>query len=174
MLCELLSNHPWRALDARSVGYMDKCISHITRQEFKMRVKTSCKSSNIIHLISLRRGGQQYMGKTGQQLHHGSNSHSFDTGHKQTEKSPVVEQFSSYERTQAAMGVMVIDHLQNNDECQQKYNRAGGSGLWWPWPCWKWTLEWTVSQVYSCSSDGPQWISVTTSVTKWLWNAIIN
>ena len=47
----------------------NKFTSHTNCQKFKMKFVASCKSSNIVNLITCRRCGQQYMGKTGQLLY---------------------------------------------------------------------------------------------------------
>ena len=76
----------------------DEFTSHKTGQKFKMKFAASCKSSNIIYLITCRRCGQQYVGKTGQPLHRRVNGHRFNIVHRRTEESPVAVHFTG-ERT---------------------------------------------------------------------------
>ena len=47
----------------------DEFSSHMTGQNFKVKVHASCKSSNVIYLMTCRRCGQQYVGNMEQQLH---------------------------------------------------------------------------------------------------------
>ena len=68
----------------------DEFTSHTTNQMFKINFVTSCKSFNIIiYLITCRRCGQQYVGKTGQPLHRRIIGHCFNITHWKTEESPV-------------------------------------------------------------------------------------
>ena len=49
--------------------------SSVTREHFKLKLRASCQTSNIIYLIQCRRCGLQYMGETGQPLHNWMNGH---------------------------------------------------------------------------------------------------
>ena len=90
---------------------MDDFSSHKTGESFKLKIKASCKSSNIIYLITCRRCGQQYVGETGQPLHHRINSHRFHIAHGRTDESPVAEHFNGDLHSVTDMTVMVIDQM---------------------------------------------------------------
>ena len=94
--------------------------NHNTGESFKLKMKASCKSSNIIYFITCRRCGQQYVGETGQPLHHRINSHRFDTAHGRTDESPAAEYFSGDSHSIAIILVMVIDQIQSCNPCLQK------------------------------------------------------
>ena len=98
--------------------------SHKTGQVFQMKFAASCKSSNIVSLISCRRCGQQYLGETGQQLHCRINSHRFDIRQSRTEESPVPEHFNSTGHTLADLTVVTIDQLYSHDTCLCKIRES--------------------------------------------------
>ena len=71
-------NHPCGAPRCKTCPIVlstDEFSSSMTGENLKLRIKTSCKSSNIIYLIKCRSCGQQHMGETGQPLHCRINSH---------------------------------------------------------------------------------------------------
>ena len=74
----------------------------------------------MIYLITCRRCGWQYIGKTGQPPHCRINGHQHDITHLRTEESPVAKHFNSEMHSQADMGLMVIDQLWNRDPCLRK------------------------------------------------------
>ena len=122
----------------------DKFSSHSTGENFQVRVRASCKSSNVIHayLIMCRRCGKQYVGETGQLLHCRINNHCYDIMRWIIEDSPVAEHFNSMPHSQADMAFMVIDMtmLQNCDPCLWKIRE----GRWirtLGMPLWEWTSE---------------------------------
>ena len=90
---------------------MDEFSSHKTGGNFKLKIKASCKFSNVIYLITCRRCDQQYVGKTGQPLHRQINSHRFDIANGRTDESPVAEHFIGDSYSTADMIVMVIDQI---------------------------------------------------------------
>ena len=94
--------------------------SHMTGQHFKIKINSSCKSSNVIHFIICRRCGRQYVGETEQQLHCRINSDRQDVAHKRTKESPVAEHFNGVAHSQVDMRTMVIDQLWNHDPCVRK------------------------------------------------------
>ena len=67
----------------------DAFASHTTGERFKISITASCKSFSVVYLITCKRCGQQYVGKTGQPLHLRMNGHHHDTAHKRTEDSPL-------------------------------------------------------------------------------------
>ena len=87
----------------------DEVSSHSTGEMFEVRVRASCKSSNIISLNICRRCGKQYLGETGQELHCRINNHHHDITYWRTEDSPVTEHFNSLAHLEADIAVMVID-----------------------------------------------------------------
>ena len=95
----------------------DEFTSHKTGQVFKMKFAASCKSSNIVHLISCRRCGPQYVGETGQELHCRINGHRSDIRHRRTEESLVAEHFNGAGHTLADLTVVAIDQLYSHDAC---------------------------------------------------------
>ena len=102
----------------------DEFTSHKTSQVFKMKSAAFCKSSNIVYLITCRRCGQQYVGKTGQPLHRRINSHHSDIKQSRTEESPVAEYFNSEGHTLADMTVVAIDQLYSHDSCLRKIRES--------------------------------------------------
>ena len=99
---------------------IDKLSSHTTGQHFKIEVNASYKSSNIIYLITCRRCGQQYIGKTEQRLHCRINSCQYNIVYKTTKESPGAENFNGEAHSQADIRVMVIDPLWNHHPCLRK------------------------------------------------------
>ena len=89
-----------------------------------MNFATSCKSSNIIYLITYRRCSQQYVGKTGQPLHRRVNNHCFNIVHRRTEESPVTEHFNDNGHTLEDMTVAVIDQIHSRDPCLRKIRES--------------------------------------------------
>ena len=102
----------------------DEFTSHKTSQVFKMKSAAFCKSSNIVYLITCRRCGQQYVGKTGQPLHPRIDSHRFNIVHRRTEESLVAEHFNGTGHTLADMTVMTIDPLYSHDPCLRKMRES--------------------------------------------------
>ena len=92
--------------------------------QYKVKIKASCKSSNVIYLITCRRCGQQYVGKTEQLLHCRINNHRYDITHRRTEESHVAEHFNSNADTQAGMVIMVIDQMHSSNPCLQKIRES--------------------------------------------------
>ena len=89
-----------------------------------MKFVASCKSFNIVYLITCRRCGQQYEGETGLPLHRRINSHHFDIKQRRTEESPVAEHFNCKGYTLADMTVMAIDQLYSHDSCLRKIGES--------------------------------------------------
>ena len=85
-----------------------------------MKFTASFKSSNIIYLITCRRSGQQYVGKSGQPLYRRLNYHHFNISHRRSEESPVAEHFTGDGHSEADMVVTVIDQLYGRDPCLHK------------------------------------------------------
>ena len=64
----------------------DEFFSHTTGKFFKVKIRASCESSNLIYLTTCRRYGQQYVGETGQPFHLRVNGHRFDIVHRRTDE----------------------------------------------------------------------------------------
>ena len=95
----------------------DEFSSHTTGQTYKVKFRTSCKSSNVVYLITCRRYGLQYVGETSQLLHVRVNGHRFDFAHLRTEVSPVAEHFNSGAHTESDVMIMVINLPPRGDSC---------------------------------------------------------
>ena len=98
----------------------DEFSSHTTGQLFKVKFRASCKSSNIVYLITCRRCGLQYVGETSQPLHARIRGHRSDIMHRRTDVSPVAEHFNSGAHSVADMTVMVIELSPSRDPCLRK------------------------------------------------------
>ena len=102
----------------------DEFSSHTTGKSFKVKIRASCKSSNVIYLITCRRCGQQYVSETGQPFHLRVNGHRFDIAHRRTDESPVSSHFNSGPHTLADMCVMVIEHTRSQDPCLRRIRES--------------------------------------------------
>ena len=102
----------------------DEFSSHTTGKVFKVKFCASCKSSNVIYLITCRRCGLQYVDETGQSLHLRVNGHQYDITHRKTDESPVAEHFNSGTHTESDMAVMAIDFVRSRDACLQKIQES--------------------------------------------------
>ena len=98
----------------------DEFSSHTTGQLFKVKFRASCKSSNIVYLITCRRCGLQYVGEMSQPLHARINGHRSDIMHWRTDVSPVAEHFNSGAHSVSYMTVMVIELSTSRDPCLRK------------------------------------------------------
>ena len=100
----------------------DKFSGHTTGQHLKTKVhvNASCKSSNVIYLITCGWSCQQYVGETEQEFHCRINSHRYDIALKRTKESPLAEHFNGIAHSQVDTRVMVIDQLWNHDRCLRK------------------------------------------------------
>ena len=114
---ETWSSHGYTIdLSPRQPCLISVMASHNSGQKFVVY----CKSPNIVYLITCRRCGQQYVGKTGQLLHRRVNNHRFNLAYRRTEESPVAERFTGDGHTQADMVVTVITRLYSRDSCLRK------------------------------------------------------
>ena len=98
--------------------------SHKTEQVFKMKFAASCKSSNIVYLVTCRTCSQQYVVETGQLLHQRINCHCFDIKQRRTEESPVAEHFDGKGDKLAVLTVEVIDQLYSHDSWLRKIRES--------------------------------------------------
>ena len=63
----------------------------------KLRCNTSCKTTNVVYLITCNKCGKQYVGETSDHVNQRMNGHRDDWKHKRFERSPVPEHFCSPE-----------------------------------------------------------------------------
>ena len=66
-------------------------------ETIKLRCDTSCKTTNVVYLITWTKCGKQYVGETGDHVNQRMNGHRDDWKHKRFERSPVAEHFCSPE-----------------------------------------------------------------------------
>ena len=63
----------------------------------KLRCNTSCKTTNVVYLITCTKFGKQYVGETGNHVNQWMNGHRDVWKHKRLERSPVAEHLFSPE-----------------------------------------------------------------------------
>ena len=63
----------------------------------KLRRNTSCKTTNVVYLITCTKCGKQYVGETGDYVNQRMNGDRDYWKHKRFERSPVAEHFCSLE-----------------------------------------------------------------------------
>ena len=102
----------------------DEFSSHTTGKVFRVNFRPSCKSSNVIYLITCRRCGLHYVGETGQPLHMRINGHWYDIAHRRTEESPVAQHFNSGAHGELDMAVMAIELARSRDACLRKIRES--------------------------------------------------
>ena len=102
----------------------DKCTSHSTESQYKVKVAATCKTSNCVYLIQCKRCGQQHVGETDQALHCRMNNHWADITHHRTQEKPVAAHFNSGVHTIEDMTVMVIERLRKDDAILRKIKEA--------------------------------------------------
>ena len=93
----------------------DQISSKTTGKQYQIRCKATCKSSNLIYLISCKRCGLQYVGETEQTLNERMNGHRFDIVNKKIHEKPVAAHFNSLQHTLEDLQVMVIEQLWKRD-----------------------------------------------------------
>ena len=98
--------------------------SSVTGECFKLKLRTSCKTTNVIYLIQCSRCGLQYVGETGQPLHTQMNSHRFNIAHGRIDESPVVAHFTSEGHTEADLSVMIINRCWKKDAILRKIRKS--------------------------------------------------
>ena len=62
-----------------------------------LKCNTSCKTTNVVYLITCTKCGKQYVGETDDHVNQRMNGHRDDWKHKRFERSPVAEHFCSPE-----------------------------------------------------------------------------
>ena len=63
----------------------------------KLRCNNSCKTTNVVYLITCTKCGKQYVGETGDHVNQRMNHHRYDWKHKRLERFLVAEHFCSPE-----------------------------------------------------------------------------
>ena len=84
---EMPGNYPCRAPRCKTCPVlrdMDDFSSHTTGQFYKVKFRASCRSSNIVCLITCRRCSLLYVGETSQPLCVRVNGHRWDITHRRT------------------------------------------------------------------------------------------
>ena len=61
----------------------------------KFRCNTSCRTTNVVYLITCTKCGKQYIGETGDHVNQRMNGHRDEWKHKRVKRSPVAEHFCS-------------------------------------------------------------------------------
>ena len=104
----------------------DEFTSHTTCRMFKIKSAASCKSSNIIYLITCKRCSQQYVGETVQlqPLHRRIIGHHFNITHGKTEESLVVEHFNHIGHTFAEVTIVAINKIHSHNSCLRKIQES--------------------------------------------------
>ena len=119
---KLPGNCPCRAAGCKMspiLAATDEFTSHTTGLVFKINFAASCKSYNIIYLITCRRCGQQYVGETVQPLHRRINGHRYIM-HGKAKECPVAEDFNGEGHTLADVTVVAINKIHSHDSFLRK------------------------------------------------------
>ena len=95
-----------------------------TGQCFKLKLRTSCKTTKVNYLIQCRRCGLQYVGETGQPLHSQMNSYRFNIARGRINDSPVAAHFTSEGHTKAELSVIKIDRCCKKDTILRKIRES--------------------------------------------------
>ena len=94
----------------------DSFTSHTSGRTFKVRHNFTCKTNNMVYMISCHRCGVQYAGETVNALHIRMNGHRSDITTKKLDK-PVSAHFNQPDHSLKDMSVMGIEkiHVNNTD-----------------------------------------------------------
>ena len=93
----------------------------------KLRCNTSCKTTNVVYLITCTKCGKQYVGETGDHVNQRMNGHRDDWKHKRFERSPVAEHFCSPEHD--FLNHATLCSLDHNPEWTDR-TRKGRESYW--------------------------------------------
>ena len=107
----------------------DQFSSKTTGKQYQIRCKATCKSSNLIYLISCKRCGLQYVGETEQALNERMNGHRSDIVNKKIDDKPVAAHLNSPQHTLEDLQVMVIEQLWKRDTPLRKIRESKWSTL---------------------------------------------
>ena len=105
------------------------CPILVTTDQFSSKTtgkqyQATCKSSNLIYLISCKRCGLQYVGETEQASNERMNGHRFDIVNKKIDDKPVAAHFNSPQHTLEDLQVMVIEQLWKRDTPLRKIRES--------------------------------------------------
>ena len=95
--------------------------SHNTGRRYNIRSNITCKSRNLVYLISCKRCGLQYVGETENLLHIRMNGHRSDIRTKRLEK-PVAAHFSQPDHSAVDLEVRGIEKI-HRDNMQWRKQR---------------------------------------------------
>lgn len=84
-----------------------------------MRYQFTCKTKNVVYMISCSRCDMQYVGETENALHVRMNGHRSDINTKKLEK-PVAAHFNQPDHSLKDLKVMGIEKIHNNDTERRK------------------------------------------------------
>ena len=91
--------------------------SNVTGRRHKVRAHITCKTSNLVYLISCRKCSIQYVGETENRLHIRMNGHRSDIRTGKTEK-PVAAHFTLPDHSVDDLEVMGIEKIREGDTTQ--------------------------------------------------------
>ena len=109
----------------RSNTTTSEFVSSVTGLKYVIRGSLSCKSKNVIYLITCKKCGKQYVGETGDPLNIRINNHRSSIRHQRL-YLPVAEHFNSENHDCQDMSVLPIDH---NPKWSPVQRKTGGKFL---------------------------------------------
>ena len=92
----------------------NKFKSKTTRRQYNIRAEITCKTRNLVYLISCKRCGLQYVGETENTLHVRMNSHRSDIRMRKTKK-PVAAHFCQSDHSMEDLEVRGIEKIHDNN-----------------------------------------------------------
>ena len=102
----------------------DSIKCHTTGKVHPVRVSATCKTTDVIYVISCLKCGKQYVGETSQALHLRMNGHRSDIRLKKTTEKPVAHHFCSPGHKLDHLSVMVVDQTPLGDTVLRKNREA--------------------------------------------------
>ena len=91
----------------------NKFRSKTTGKQYNIRAEITCKTRNLVYLISCKRCGLQYVGETENALHIWTNGHHSDIRTRKTKK-PVATHFCQPDHSMEGLEVRGIEKIHNN------------------------------------------------------------
>jgi hypothetical protein len=117
-------NRP-RCSHCKNINKGTQFTSHNTGETFNLRCNTTCKSDNVIYLITCTECNLQYVGQTSQQVSKRMNSHRFDVNNftDPAFSSLVASHFNSNKHSLSNFSFMPIDIVRNtvNRLCKETF-----------------------------------------------------
>ena len=102
----------------------DSIKCHTTGKVHPVRVSATCKTTDVIYVISCLKCGKQYVGETSQALHLRMNGHRSDIRLKKTTEKPVAHHFCSPGHKLDHLSIMVVDQTPLGDTVLRKNREA--------------------------------------------------